>query len=262
LRETALFRIFAYTNLSSDDFLTFARENGLLGLPCHLNEGAAPKSPACDGPLDLTRAEAISTWEEKILWLRRLIDHWDALQSQKASELTQGWPWEDLESVINSLRGENPDDSSGIGTWLWQQMEAEDHLALHRYYVAERLMSEVNSKFHSRFVWDLSETQPMPQIQLELDSLWVGLCLQFLFSIREGTEYGRCRLCGRWFELSAAERRSHKTTCSGACRTRLFRKRQGMAYEMNQRGITPREIATELEMNVKTVRRWLQRKGK
>jgi hypothetical protein len=90
-----------------------------------------------------------------------------------------------------------------------------------------------------------------------------GVCADLICSfVHTGTEYGRCRFCERWFELSAEDRRSHKTICSGTCRTRLYRNRKRLAYEMSQEGKTDREVARELESDVKTVRGWIQRKEK
>src|SRR5262249_51113615 len=82
------------------------------------------------------------------------------------------------------------------------------------------------------------------------------LWLQFVRAISSGTRQQRCRECGKWFEL-LPKHRGRKEFCSTACKLREFRRRQSRAVELKAAGRTVKQIATELDTDIDTVKRWV-----
>jgi len=50
--------------------------------------------------------------------------------------------------------------------------------------------------------------------------------------------------------------RSHKTTCSNACRVRLSARRVA-ARQLRKQNVPPRQIAKRLNASIENVKRWL-----
>jgi DNA-binding NarL/FixJ family response regulator len=63
-------------------------------------------------------------------------------------------------------------------------------------------------------------------------------------------------------ELSPEIARTSRLFCSESCRARAYRERKEKAVQLAAEGKTPKEIAAELDSDVKTVKGWIkQRKG-
>jgi hypothetical protein len=88
--------------------------------------------------------------------------------------------------------------------------------------------------------------------------LLTALWLQFAHAVDGVKDFGQCRECGAWFELSPEVARTNRRFCSDACRLRRYRQRQGRARSMHAEGVPLDVIAEELESDVATVNRWIK----
>jgi hypothetical protein len=92
------------------------------------------------------------------------------------------------------------------------------------------------------------------------DSLLSAMYLQFGAAVAGNKEHRSCKQCGRWFELVPQDR-GRTVFGSDKCKVQEYRGRQQRAAEMRASGRPPKEIATAIETDLATVKRWL-RKGK
>jgi hypothetical protein len=93
-------------------------------------------------------------------------------------------------------------------------------------------------------------------------SLLGAIYLQFVLAINNVTSSRRCEACGRWFEVAPDRSRSDRTTCSGTCRTRIYRDRQDRARRLFAKGKKPKQIAKELGSDENTIKKWItEQKG-
>jgi hypothetical protein len=110
--------------------------------------------------------------------------------------------------------------------------------------------------------FDVPPDAQRPILQLKPHDLLGALYFQLARHIAEEKRLQRCAnpKCGRWFALGpGADYIASKLTCSGSCRTILYRYRK-RARAMKALGWSPTDIANELGTNVKTVQRWISKK--
>jgi hypothetical protein len=89
-------------------------------------------------------------------------------------------------------------------------------------------------------------------------SLLGALWLQLAEAVSGNKEFRSCPTCGKWFELSPDVARTNRLFCSDKCRTRAYRGRKEQAQKLAKKGKSIKEIAKELDSDVKTVKGWIQ----
>jgi hypothetical protein len=268
--ETGLFRVFAETDLSPEAVLDFANRYGPLGL--RNPEGGVPPP------------EALRTWRGLILEMRYLVRLWDEARRGDAAALAQSVGWDEraggviYRSVPEVLRVIS--FSTVPQPQLFEVEEGppavDDHLLPRAslplawgdtcgaalYFVQEKLNRHLGDDAPAHLVW--SPRRGRSTLRIMPQGLWGALCLQFARAVSGDLEYQRCPVCGRWFELSPGVNRANKQTCSGSCRTKLYRQRQERARELYAEGKTARQIARELGAEPEKVKDWVRgtkRKG-
>jgi hypothetical protein len=82
-------------------------------------------------------------------------------------------------------------------------------------------VSHVRPIFHYCWMEDRLRLELMPPNLLE--AMW----LQFGQAVESNKSFRKCRACGTWFEISPKTARSDKVFCSGACKAKAYRQRQG-----------------------------------
>jgi endonuclease YncB( thermonuclease family) len=99
-------------------------------------------------------------------------------------------------------------------------------------------------------------------LQVVPKSLLGALWAQFALSMAGDKEYRACPSCHRWFELAPETARTSRVYCREACRSRAYRARQERAVALAAEGWTAKEIAKDLESDVRIVQGWLRKKGR
>ena len=90
-------------------------------------------------------------------------------------------------------------------------------------------------------------------------TLLAAMWLQFALAVSENKRFVECKFCNRLFEISRDQTgfRTHRKFCSGACRTKDYRRRKRAARKLAAEGSPLSTIAEQVQADRATVRGWL-----
>jgi hypothetical protein len=256
----AFYRELARTPPTRDGVLAFANEYGEL-------------SPARE---QLAPASTLGQWRRQIADLAECVKVWDLLRAGDLAGLRELFHWEGGRVHYRDPRHPavgDPARTGGdplVGGDLGRSAPDVEvvrgdvrtaALLMLRSYTAWALYKETGLTIgmtpRSRRV--ALVTQPY--------SLLGAAVLQLAEAVRDGREPRVCPSCGRWFDVAPAgarpgsapgAARSDRTTCSTACRSKLYRARREEARRLRAAGRTLRQVAKELGSDVATVRGWVE----
>lgn len=89
--------------------------------------------------------------------------------------------------------------------------------------------------------------------------LWTVIRLQCAIALSESRRFSECPTCKQPFELSPKLGRSDKVFCTPNCRVKWYQRKITRAKRLRAEGNTVKQIADELESDVKTVKGWLSK---
>jgi len=231
LSDLALHRRFA--NLKTEkletEVLCFANKYGLLGrtVPLVTRRGQTPA--VVDG-------ESIYRWHTEIDRMGVLLALWDLISHQEAGKLGQIIIWRNENCVELRLKWQSQNGQYEISQWNGKhKTEGFGHIAenveyrkLEPDFFNEYRRGEVIGPAWYYLGWKVNqflygirpklvgfherEVTFVPRTLL--DSLW----LLFMLEVNGKIRTGRCKYCGKWFDLE----RSGKTYCNGNCRRLYF----------------------------------------
>ncbi len=274
-----LFREFAGLPLTEEGILSFADQWGqLLTSPDIDNESdeeseeeglfTSMQSSSWQKPGDTT-----DQWFSQIRTMKALVRVWDLIRSGDDAGLAGLMKAErigELETVgvdfteipyPHRLCFVNHDDMPGLHRRL-----RSGHL---REFAKRGLYDFVNRHFENQCSpWigpDIDTGEPI--IRFTPQNLQAALWLQFADAIAGGERNRRqCRQCKRYFEVSepgmGRRSRSDKAWCSDACRAAAYRERREEVVELHLQGKTIQEIARQIGVEEKSIRRWIKPKRK
>jgi hypothetical protein len=265
--ETGLFRTLADTPGGAAEILRFANTYGLLGIGtavpaeevgAHGETILYPHTALL--PLKGKGWETVPNWRLHIRWLRALVDLWDLARAGGVDALGRALAWDDAGVTL-------PDLPSCELFWRDKRRRILPTAKLRGYGVGRGdlagaahavLTAVLNTQLlraPTALVWDPGLRRP--SLGTQVDSLWGAVCLQFAAAIAGDKNYGKCKGCGRWFELAPGINIASRLTCSAACRQMLYRGRVDRARELHAEGKSATEIAQEVGSSVEAVRRWV-----
>lgn len=239
-QEPSLFLVFADLNPTFDEVVGFANKYG-----CIASEWAA--------------------WKPEILTMRASVELWQAILAKDERTLTRHVVWErepplgpefvsPLQDLVEPVDAEDgpalpPKNFGKIGSWQWGDVIGP----------ATHLLDKV---FECKIRWNRAQMVTRRKngqltFQVELRELLDVLWIQFASAVSASQAYRRCKLCNRPFELSPDVNRADRMYCSDTCRVKHYQRRQAKARKLRQEGRNLREIAVEVDSNVKTIKRWL-----
>jgi hypothetical protein len=143
---------------------------------------------------------------------------------------------------------------------IWEKMEqgsVTDH-------EAQELQDLINLELGNAVAARMVQDPKAGTLELRMWPLALrgALWLQLAQAVAGRKKFRACRSCGTWFELSPEVARTNRLFCSEGCRSKAYRERKDLAVRLAAEGKTPKEIAEEIDSDVKTVKGWLkQRKG-
>ena len=122
------------------------------------------------------------------------------------------------------------------------------------------LQAEINGRLENyaskpNLRWD-SRVQHMT-VRIVPENLISAIWLQIALAIEGDKDYRQCSQCQRWFEVGGDLREDAKY-CQSSCRSKAYRDRQKKARELAKSGMTPREIAKQLDSDIKAVKGWIK----
>ena len=262
LREyTSLFREFASTDPTPDGVLAFANRYGLLGFRDRYEQVIPPEG----GAIRHIPTEPLGAWQQEIKKMKNTVGLWDMAQREDEAGLSRHIRWsKDRSSVCVTYQP----DLDWVDDDLMEELP-EPELFTPGDVVVPALIF-VQGQVNGRLSW---EERVSPQLVYEArrgqlglhfipERLLGALWFQLAQAVGGDKRYRQCYGCGKWFELSPEVARSNRLTCSDACRSRAYRDRKERAVRLAAEGRTPKEIAEELDSDVRTVKGWIkQRKG-
>jgi hypothetical protein len=246
-----LFLRFAQLDPESDEaILSFANTFGLLGPSVH--------------------GEPLSHWRERIRPFRKAVWLWQQIQSKDIQQLTKAIIEQrvPLESFSFLGRPGDPDKpepivvAGSIRRELLEEMRRADALGRARLYLQAVVNERLAEHVAPRLLWVPEEGHmglfivPVPDYSLH-GFLW----LQLAQSISGSCAFRPCAApgCGKLMLVAGdgSGSRTHKTTCSNACRVRLSARKRSVR-QLHREGKTTRQIATKLSASVEQVQGWLK----
>jgi hypothetical protein len=268
----ALFRVLAETPPEQDDILDFANRYGNLGTETKL----FPAKGTMGKQAGAVIGSFLDSWRGQIGSLRRLCGLWDLIHRQDLAALACYFIWQespDWPAVhFNShpepftpeapplghdvVRESIPFDASEPG--LIESHRTGDVLLPAKLYlqgVLDQHLNHASDDVKVAMAWDSRREQPT--LGYWCPTLISAVWLQFATAVNENLTYGRCRECGKWFEVAPKAARVTRRFCSTACRSKAYRERQEKARRMFAEKKKIEQIAEELDSDLATVRRWI-----
>jgi hypothetical protein len=277
-QEPGLFRAFADVVPHREEILAFVNQYGLLG-------GRLTgqwEFTDSEGPSSLTRTELLRDWMIEILFMREMVQLWNAVQGRDEKSIRRRIRWIDDAALFENSRDESlslpttwaeplamildPDHSSlRMRGWVvlpgrdgseWVEYLRSEWIATALYFlraIVNRKLADheigrptLQYRGHERLEW-----QHLPS------SLLGALWLQFADAIAANRSFNQCLFCKRWFDVAADGSRRDKHYCSQTCRTGAYRTRRIEAQRLHALGSTVEELAERFGSDPATIRGWL-----
>jgi hypothetical protein len=238
-----LFRDFGLLNATETAIAEFADRNGLLG-------GVRPDTFS-------QIPEPFSLWAGQIRAMKAAIDLKELLRRKDAESLGSWIAWEsdgagNVFVYATWAGGKELISSSRVGVDILEQFPTGDLLGPARSFLESLVNRNVAERVQFRLRHHESGNASLASWPRNLlGALW----LQFA-EYHAGKELRWCVECTKCFAIRERAR-SDVQYCSVACRNRAYRKRQEQARALHAEGKTAKQIAQEIESDVKTVKRWI-----
>lgn len=215
-----------------------------------------------------TFGERFDHWVTNIGKMKEAVDLWDLIRAGKPSELREVIQWQKDAAgnpvVVyvppkNEVAGAAPGvaiiaSANSFQEWLTQFSEANPTLPA-MAYLLRLINAQIENDISVRLRYDLDQGQAVLRMvpRTLLGCLWLELAQ----AISAGKSQRLCRGCMQWFEIQSRGSRSDRQFCSQACRNRVYRQRMVKAQELRKAGKKPQEIATLLEVDLASVKKWI-----
>jgi hypothetical protein len=129
-----------------------------------------------------------------------------------------------------------------------------------RYYLQQSVNEKLRNRVSPKLLWNVPRSRPQDlALYLVSDNLLGAVWLQFAELINGNKPLRRCAACQSWIVISTegTGRRSNRSTCSNACRMKIYEQRKKEAQRLRQQGLSAREIARLLRADQERVRKWI-----
>jgi hypothetical protein len=227
--------------------------------------------------------EPLTTWQVQIHWLFEAVRLWDLIQDGDLDTLSKTirWkgdgvfqyerplavskrfgqrPWRELRHEHGDLMaGQDILAQSGVDPGLRSKLTRRSVAIAGILFVHNLVNYGLYTNNGPFLVWHAGRNRSL--LQDTPRSLLGAIYLQFAQAIHGGRKPRRCQVCGRWFDLAPGLNRKDRETCSGTCRTKAYRERQEEARQLREQGRSLKDIAKQLETNLKTVEKWVTSHG-
>jgi hypothetical protein len=276
--QSGLFRIFASMDPSRDGILAFANRFGMLGSDMVRGVRQPPTvaaGQAIEGEPNnayLMAHELFETWVLEHHALRQAVQLWEAIEKKDIKALSMWIRWEGPETSAYPMlrvvyqRPQCQFETFPLVIELAVESDAErfslfrsGDLILPGRHALRRLVNQSLNVHASRaqLTWDRSSGRE--RVRIVPRSLIAAIWLQFSLAIDGKRTYRECPVCHEPFEVGGEGARADSVYCGRSCNLKAYRARQQRARELSAQGKAPREIAAELDSDVKTIKGWLRK---
>jgi len=222
------FRTFATTVTDLPSTLAFANSFGLLGRPREDFQVIDVEDERGYRPGSI--AESVDQWIKAAAELRNALEIWQALRGSPKHD-----KWRALLKPYLLDRDIFLSPTDPLAAVLMRRDEDRFVAAWEkrRYHRAARLLLGfiVSSQLLRLHVMPTLAVEPSQHsvsvLLLRPPTLLGALWLQFAQAVAQNKQYRACKGCGKFMELHWPEGfRKHRTTCSDACRSKVYRERR------------------------------------
>ena len=279
--EPGLFRAFAAVAPHREEILSFVNQHGLLGGRFTQAWKFRDAKPT---PID-ARVELLRDWMTEILFMREMVQLWDAVQTHDQKSIRRRIQWTSDDSAVfqSAYHAASVDlphpwleepwlidldvEHSALGVRGWVVHPDRDAIETIEYLRSERIETALhflqlvaNKKLiDHRIAGPALQYRGYERLEWRhLPSSLIGaLWLQFADAIATNRNFNQCLYCKRWFEVSPDTARRDKHYCSQTCRTRAYRTRRAEARRLYALGATLDELAQKFGSDAATIQGWL-----
>ena len=203
-------------------------------------------------------------WEAEIRDMRNAIELWQAVETKNEELLAKHVHWDNerdgvrfssplTKKVRHRVKGTLPNAGIELGRYKQGDLWEPAQLLLDGVIYCNASWQNVSlipTRRQSGLTYQiLLNSQPDPL----LDVIWA----QFALAVAESQEFRFCKLCNRPFEVAPQTNRTDRVFCSDTCRVKSYQRRQAKARKMRAAGKKLRDIAKEVETDMRTVKRWV-----
>jgi hypothetical protein len=250
-----------FADLDPEDdaaLLAFANTNGLLTG----GEMLYPRRPG--QPTQGAPGELREFWQEQIRLMAAAVALWKAIRAEDMQALSAVIRWRGDDCVDYEgppFHTYRTIAAPGQREFLLKRMEPGDVVMPAKLFLQELANESLERWVSPRLLW----TRDRKRMGLFIvpNSLLGFMWYQLSAAIAEFRTFRNCAVCKTPMLISPAGsgQRANKSTCSNACRVRLYAGRVLEAQELARRGIAPKQIAQKLGAELPKVKAWI-RKGK
>jgi len=237
--EPLLFRQFAHTEPTEAGFLAFANRFGELGVGIMIIRDDAITVDQSGKQVSrggLVRHDPLYQWRAARNKMREIVDVLDAIQARDAGTLRQ---WFTIRQ--NGILYERRDAS--VEHFAWVAIAAEVREYLWKWATAAKSEDEAllraaqgwaQHEINEAVSGGRAQTPSTVRILFDADAekmvlrvcpsnLLAAMWLQCARVLTLNPTFKACEHCGKWFELSAEQRRRRSKYCSGRCKVAHYR---------------------------------------
>jgi hypothetical protein len=214
-----------------------------------------------------------SDWKEQILSLRRCVRMWELLRSGNSEQLARHIQWRTDSGGLAVCFDSRPDLDPGCPAPPPDERVVEEIASVRKnrevlgelvpgdvqapasIWLCSTIEEHLGDLTRPRILgWHGSETMSLCSVPQDL---LAGVWLQFAQAVAENKDYGRCKECGAWFEVSPQGARKSRMYCSDICKIAAYHNRIDRAVGLHEDGWSDRKIAKELGTTEEQVKLWI-----
>jgi hypothetical protein len=144
--------------------------------------------------------------------------------------------------------------------WL-KLFRVGDCLMPAKYYLQKTVNENLRNRVSPQLLWNVRRNRPRGLALFFVPQSLIGLMwLQLAQAVNGNKQYRQCLACKTWMLISreAAGKRSSRSSCSNACRMKVYYGRIVQARDLRRQGLSVRQIAGRLTADEQAVRRWIK----
>jgi hypothetical protein len=130
-----------------------------------------------------------------------------------------------------------------------------------KYYLQKTVNENLRNRVSPQLLWNVRRNRPHGLALFFVPQSLIGLMwLQLAQAVNGNKQYRQCLACRTWMLISreTAGKRSSRSSCSNACRMKVYYGRIVQARDLRRQGLSVRQIADRLSADEQAVRRWIK----
>jgi hypothetical protein len=130
-----------------------------------------------------------------------------------------------------------------------------------KYYLQKTVNENLRNRVSPQLLWNVRRNRPHGLALFFVPQSLIGLMwLQLAQAVNGNKQYRQCLACKTWMLISreTTGKRSSRSSCSNACRMKVYYGRIVQARNLRRQGLSIAQIADRLTADEQAVRRWIK----